>query len=651
MDDQSRSGGSAGKDEESSTDRKVQPSGVTSRRGLLRAGAAAAAAAAGAVAQPAKADFALLQSLPVIAKRGVSKDTVDKKRAINDYHANMRQFGGSLSCHGKNLLHQRPRHVPWNFDVLIIGSGYGASICAARLSMAKRSGVRLGILERGREWIPGTFGDTLGTLTAESRFHLFGKKKNTVDNPVGLVNMMRNDEVNVLSGSGLGGSSLINANVAIRPDRDCFMQPQWPTALHDRRVLDPYYDRAAWELGAAAEPPDMSPKARAQRLAANNLAHTGLNCQQANITVTRVPPGHEGPIINRQGMRQRGCTGCGDCCSGCNVGAKNTLAMNYLPLAKRFGAEMYTHTEVVRVEKTNGYYRVHFKTHSKNRSGEYVATHGSVTSRVVIVSAGSVGSSEIMLRSRGHGMQLSSRIGFQWTMNGDALGFIRNSKYLINSAGQGAYPTGRQVPSGPTIQTNMTYTNRPRLHDRVLIQDGSISRAYANILGLLMQDMDMDRTMIMLGMGHDGAGGRLTLREDGLGKISWKGIKDSAYRAKIRGEFAKVAKGHGGTYKYLKIFGDNFITVHPLGGCAMSDDPAYGVVDHRGRVFDGSGGGSQGFYSPVPRVHEGLFVADGSILPTAIAVNPLLTISALSERIAEHITFDPQYQDLFQAAA
>ena len=325
---------------------------TASRRGALKAGAlkAGALAVAALKAKKAKADFAPVRSLPVIVSRAISKDSDIKNAAIADYKANMRQFGGSLSRHGSALLNQPQRQgVPWNFDVLIIGSGYGASICAARLAMAKQPHTRIAVVERGREWVPGTFGDTLKDLTDEARFKLLGPKKGTVQNPVGLMNLMRNDEVNVLAGNGLGGSSLINANVAIRPDHECFQQSRWPVALRDRRVLDPYYDRAGWELGVAPELADLSPKSRAQRLAANNLKSCGVHFERASLTVTR--NGHNGATLNRQGMRQRGCIGCGDCCSGCNVGAKNTLATNYLPLAKRFGAELFTHTEVMRVEK------------------------------------------------------------------------------------------------------------------------------------------------------------------------------------------------------------------------------------------------------------------------------------------------------------
>ena len=624
----------------------------SSRRDVLKAAAAGAVAVS---ASKTQADFTPLRSLPVVVKRTTSPQSGFKQRAIADYVANMRPFGGALAQHGRQLLRTPSRaDSPCDFDVVIIGSGYGASICAARLAMAKRAGVRLAVLERGREWIPGTFGDTFRHTSRESRFRLLGPKKGQIDNPVGLVNVMQNDEVNVLSGSGLGGSSLINANVAIRPELECFEQSKWPHALRNRAVLDPYYDLASLELGVQPESIDASPKAKSQRQAAEKLAACGAQFEPASLTITRGD--HREAIINRQGLRQRACIDCGDCNSGCNVGAKNTLAMNYLPMARRHGAELYTHTEVVRVEKIDDHYRVHFKNFLPARNGKYKEVCGSITSRIVILGAGSVGSSEILLRSRGYGMELSDRVGDQWTMNGDALGFVRKSRYLTNSAGLGAYARSGH-PVGPTIQTNLTYGNR-ELDRQVLIQDGTVTRAYATILGALMVDLDFDSTLIMLGMGHDGAGGKVVLGENGLGSIKWPGIKDSPYRKLIRNEFAKVAKAHGGEYKYLRLFGDNFITVHPLGGCAMADDPLDGVVDDRGRVFDGRFGGMVEA-SGAPRllgvqsgaaVHQGLYVADGSVIPTSIGCNPLLTISALAERIADGIVSDPRYTAFFDAA-
>ncbi len=627
-----------------------------SRRQWLQATASAVISAATVTGSTTRADFAPVRSLPVIANRTRSNPSEFKHRAIADYVENMRGFGGSLARHGCELVDRSQRdNSHWDFDIVIIGSGYGASICAARLSIAKRPQTRLAVLERGCEWIPGTFGDTLHQITRESRYKLLGPRKNSIDNPVGLFNTMQNDEVTVLSGSGLGGSSLINANVAIRPDRDCFSQSCWPEALRDRSMLDPYFHRAACELGVTSEQPDASPKSHAQRRAAEHLVPCGASFENADLTITR---GHtsDGAILNRQGMRQRGCISCGDCTAGCNVGAKNTLAMNYLPLARQHGAELYTHTEVIRIEKLDMGYRVHFKNYQLDRNGEYQARCGTITTRMVIIGAGSIGSNEIMLRSRGCGMDFSDRVGYQWTTNGDALGFVRQSKYLTNTAAVGAY-AGDSCDVGPTIQTNLTYPNRPELSQRILIQDGSVSRAYANILGLLMRDMDFDQTLPMLGMGHDGANGRVVLRSDAgdghaLGEVKWPGLVNSPYRALIRREFARVAAAHSGTYKYLKIFGDNLITVHPLGGCAMADDPLCGVVDHLGRVFDGRQGGmidTNNMHTAA--VHPGLYIADGSIIPTSIGCNPLLTISALAERIADGILVDPAHSDLFRSAS
>ncbi len=220
----------------------------------------------------------------------------------------------------EKLLHQAPRTaVPWLFDVVIIGSGYGGSICAARLAAAKRPDVRIAVLERGREWIPGTYGDTLRQNSKESRFKLLGPNRDSIDNPVGLMNVMRNDEVDVLSGNGLGGSSLINANVAIRPDQECFQLGDWPAALSDRTVLEPYFDLAAWELGVQTEATDASPKAKAQRQAAEALVACGARLESAALAITRGKGcSVDDAIVNRQGLIQRACIDCGDCNTGCN---------------------------------------------------------------------------------------------------------------------------------------------------------------------------------------------------------------------------------------------------------------------------------------------------------------------------------------------
>ncbi|MDX1925679.1 MAG: GMC family oxidoreductase N-terminal domain-containing protein [Pirellulaceae bacterium] len=613
---------------------------VTRRAAIQMSAVAIAAATSGTV----RADRTQ-STLGEMLSRRKSGDSEYKATAIGDYHANVAEFGGQVAAPSRRLLVPLARHVPWQFDILIIGSGYGASVSAARLASALRPGARLGVLERGREWIPGTFPDRLKDVTSASRLELLGPKKGEIRDPTGLFDVRQFEEITILAGSGLGGSSLINASVAYRPDREVFQQPMWPQLLRDRVYLDPYFELAIAELGANVEPLDYSSKMLAQRVAAERLAYRGARFDPAAITVARSMQGNALPIINRQSIRQRNCIDCGDCLSGCNVGAKNTLAMNYIPMARRAGAEFFTQTEVHRIEKLDVGYRVHFTVSWRKDDGTFERCPGSTTTRVLILGAGSLGSTELLLRSQSECLQLSQRLGFGWTGNGDALGFITKSECPTSGAGRSAYEAACP-PVGPTIQSNLTYPQRP-LPGRVLIQEGAAARAYANAIGTLMLDPTMENTQILLGMGHDGANGRITLNERGFGQVSWPELLNSEYRKLIRFEFEQIATALGGKYRYLRIFGDKMISVHPLGGCGMSDDPLYGVVNHKGQVFDGRGRGDLDYQTGAPRVHSGLYVVDGAILPTSIACNPFLTISALAERASDLMLDEPEFADLF----
>lgn len=615
------------------------------RRQMLGLGAAASA---GLVlgGEEAKADLSL-SSLPDTLERRKPLATAFKENARADYHRSFQATGGRLASPPHQLFRMPLEGKPWQFDVLVVGSGYGAAVTAARLSEKLLPGNKVAILERGREWVPGTFPDVLNDVTDNSRLKIFGRNKRDMNNPTGLFNVLQCDEISVLSGSGLGGSSLINASVAIRPDYEVFLQTQWPIELRDMDFLSEYYALAEYELGIRHEPIDWTCKMKAQRLAAEKLCDYGCHFEAAALAITRSFQGPALPVLNRQGVIQRDCIDCGDCLTGCNVGAKNTLAMNYLPIARRHGTYMFTQVEVRHVEKCCGYWKVHFIYYERDSEGNHREIPGCCTARIVVLSAGSIGSSEILMRSTHETLEFSRQLGCNWTGNGDALGFVRMGDAPTNIAGFSAQdPQGRRI--GPTIQTNISYPNRPNLHDRVLVQEGVAARSYANALSLLMRDFDLDQTQVLLGMGHDRQEGKLILEDNGNAYVSWPGLLDSDYRRRIREEFSRIAHGHGGKYKYLKVFGDRMISVHPLGGCGMSDDPRSGVTNHKGQVYDTQYGGDIDPNTEDFRVHEGLYVSDGAIFPTAIACNPLLTISALAERAAQLITLEPKYSDMFR---
>ena len=194
-------------------------------------------------------------------------------------------------------------------------------------------------------------------------------------------------------------------------------------------MLDPYYDRAAGNWGCLGrEPCDNSPKSRDS----DWLPPTGrLRCSiprsprwRSRVRWTAVTD----ESINRQGIRQRGCTGCGDCTSGCNVGAKNAAGDELLATgtSERRG-DVHAHRSGSSSKRRTDTIACTSRTSFRSATEETKTVCGSVTSRIVILGAGSIGSNEIMLRSRGCGMELSDRVGFQWTMNGDALGFMHRA--------------------------------------------------------------------------------------------------------------------------------------------------------------------------------------------------------------------------------
>ncbi|MGZ4396714.1 MAG: GMC family oxidoreductase N-terminal domain-containing protein, partial [Gaiellaceae bacterium] len=215
-----------------------------------------------------------------------------------------------------------------HYTVVVIGSGYGGAIAASRLA---RAGQDVCLLERGREFMPGEFPDTQLELTAQTQ----------ADSPVGhvgsrtaLVDIRANKDMNVLIGCGLGGTSLINANVSLEAEPAVFDDPVWPQALRDDLggLVAEGLDRAR----AMLEPvpyPESSPKLHKLEALERSAEAMGAPFYRPPINVTFKDR------VNAAGIEQPACTLCGDCVSGCNVGAKNTTQMNYLPDAKRHGAE------------------------------------------------------------------------------------------------------------------------------------------------------------------------------------------------------------------------------------------------------------------------------------------------------------------------
>jgi cholesterol oxidase len=620
------------------------------RRTLLKSAATVAVGAAAAKSANAEAGKPV-KNLVQIGKRTTTSDSAVKQQAAIDYERSLAHHGGRLANPIKDLFltaQKSKQEVP--FAVTVIGSGYGASITAAKLSQYLRDDQRICMLERGKEWVPGSFPDTFANVSGSSRANIAGPTRGQVTQPLGLFNIMFNDEVNVLNGSGLGGGSLINASIALKPQADVFFQNKWPEALRNIETLNPYYDSVAHALSLTRTPRDQTPKVRIRREVGQRISGNPSFTDRSPVSVMYDYRHLDQNMRNRQGMIQRPCTLCGDCINGCNVGAKNTLAMNYLPVAKHNGTEMYTQVEVKSINKMDGYYRINME--YVDDSNNKVTRHKvSINSKIVVVGAGSPASASILLESQSPNFEFSPFLGRGWSCNGDAIGFAIKMAPGTNIGGHGAYPTDKP-PVGPTVQSSVFLNQHSELKKRLLIQDAAIPRGVTNLFTALLRDPSLDKSMVMLGMGHDSAEGRL-VKKAGRWQIKWEGLKGSEYRKMVFAEFEKFAAAHGGEYKRLKAFGDNLVTVHPLGGCGMSDDPIYGTTNHLGEVYDGNGGGfvsnNSACGSGAAAVHQGLYVADGSVMSTALGVNPYMTIGAISERTASHIVANPAYAGLFSA--
>lgn len=565
------------------------------------------------------------------------------------------------------------------YDTVVVGSGYGGAIAAARLA---EQGQRVCLLERGRELHPGEYPSRLWEALTKFQIRIRGFR---IGSRSALFDFRFGSGVSALVGAGLGGTSLINANVCVEPDEHVW-DSSWPAELlADRAAVAAGMSAARVVLGAKPLPKGLHsrlPKVEALRVEAEAL---GRKLEYPDLAVNFTA------AQNYAGLWQGECRLCGDCCSGCNFGAKNTTLMNYLPMARRDGATIFTEIEVDSVERVenaqgNVEWLVHF---DRVRWGQSVfcAPKRFVRAKRVVLAAGALGSTAILMRSeRRRGLRLSPRLGERFSGNGDVLSFAYNGTYAVNGVGLGERHPDDQPPVGPTIagmirhQVEVRETDGTTATRSMLIEEGSGPGAIGRPLAALLlvrswlslitaprpQRMDRARwrrllnlpfdayrgavhhTQTHLVMTEDAAAGKLSLNRRGHLRIDYAAAPDEAVFDAVDGALHRASESIGATHiaspltdfrpwlllrrawHWLRETAiahrrprSDLVTVHPLGGCAMAADASKGVVDHRHRVFDGVDEKS---------TYESLFVMDGAVVPRSLGANPLLTISGLAER-------------------
>jgi choline dehydrogenase-like flavoprotein len=575
-----------------------------------------------------------------------------------------------------------------DFDAVVVGSGYGGAVAACRLAEA---GYSVCVLERGEEYVPGEFPNDLSNLPNHIRFERADRAA-VMGSRSGLFDLRVHGKITTLVGNALGGGSQINANVALRADSELFKHQCWPEELRDAYdPLDSYCTRVETMLDAR---PYLEPCTKADQLA-RLAGPLGAYVRKHHWRDADVEPQvrfYRPPLAvtcrddqaSSGGVRQKKCTGCGDCVTGCNVGAKNTLTMNYLPLATRHGAKLYTGVTVLGIDPRTPDRAIAYFTYT-DYDLERVLPAGirdlpgcenvfAVTAKFVILAAGTLGSTEILLRSRELELLTASpRLGTGFSTNGDGLHFGFDQNEEVNAVGWGAdrerYALGK--PPGPSIVSVLDVRGGQPARDGVLLEDGIVPGAlvhatheFLTTVGTLAQldawrfkrsgrgedalalnDDALRRTQVYLGIGHDDASGIMRLKHRRV-FVSWDGTlgqpclqRQEAYlgvaarrstlhaTCLVNPTLQPVPPALRSVLSGPPVEG-TAIVAHPLGGCPMGEDFERGVVDHMGALYNGA----------TPRsTYRTLYVWDGSILPCSLGVNPFLTIAALAERAAEKL--------------
>jgi cholesterol oxidase len=497
-----------------------------------------------------------------------------------------------------------------DYDVVIVGSGFGGSVSALRLT---EKGYRVGVLEAGRRFTP----DDLPKSSWDLRNFLWAPR-------LGLRGIQRITllkDIVVLSAAGVGGGSLVYANTLYRPPATFFDDPHWSGITDWAGELAPHYDQASRMLGVT-EQPTMTPSDVVIKQVADEMG-VGGTFRRTPVGVYFGEPGKTvpDPYFGGAGPDRTGCVECGNCMIGCTVGAKNRLDVNYLYLAERAGATVHPETEVTEVRPDGAGWVV------TTRTGRFTADQ-------VILAAGALGTQRLLHAMRDTGVlpAVSARLGSLTRTNSEALLGAQAASVPAQPYSKGVAITSSFHPDGQThiepvrygpgsnamgllatllvdgggrLPRPVKFLGQALRHPYVLVRSLSVRRwSERTIIALVMQTLDNSLTV------RRTRRGRLTTGP-GHGEPNPTWIPQG--HEAVRRIAEKIGGFPGGTV------GDIFdipMTAHILGGATIGDSADTGVVDAYHRVYG----------------YAGLHVVDGSAVPANLGVNPSLTITAMAER-------------------
>jgi cholesterol oxidase len=518
--------------------------------------------------------------------------------------------------------------MPTHYDVLVIGSGFGGSVTALRLT---EKGYRVGVLEAGARFDDKDFAAT----SFDTRKFLFMPQ-------AGCYGIQRIDMVKdcvILAGAGVGGGSLVYANTLYEPLDAFYRDKSWAHITDWKAELAPYYDQAKRMLGVV-EYPRRTPSDDVMEKVAVDMG-VGDTFHPTPVGVFFGGPGEEGgerhadPFFGGAGPDRNACLNCGECMTGCRHNAKNTLVKNYLHLAERAGAVVHPMTTVTRVRpREGGGYEISARWTKAKVSRRSVTR--TFTADQVVFAAAAVGTQKLLhrMKAEGHLPELSDRLGVLTRTNSESiLGAIapdRSTDFTEGVAITSSWHPDEHTHIEPVrygkgsnlmalMQTVLTDGGGPRPRWQTWLKEmwaqrASIRELYdlrhwseRTVIALVMQTLDNSITTRPVKRF-----GRWTVTSEqghGTPNPTWIPVANEAVR-RIADELGGTAGGS---------LGEPFnkpLTAHYIGGCTIGDSAATGVVDPYQRVYN----------------YPGLHIADGSAISANLGVNPSLTITAQAER-------------------
>ncbi|XP_034693453.1 uncharacterized protein LOC117920178 isoform X1 [Vitis riparia] len=523
------------------------------------------------------------------------------------------------------------------YDAVVVGSGYGGSVAACRMSMA---GIKVCLVEKGRRWEAKDFPTSSLKIMSDVRIEKrslgisFGPKD-------ALFQVYEQDDSLAAVACGLGGGSLVNAGVMIPTPIRARRNSKWPKEWEkDWEICEA---SASAMLSIQSIPVKFPIAKTMEEIAEREIEESFQSPMKLSMNFSR----DEQQLDSIKPKQMGSCLACGNCLSGCPYNAKNSTDKNYIDLAVQAGCTVKTGCQVLSVVKNIDDIGKEGKISRKTRRRWLVFFNETdyVLSDFVILSAGVFGTTEILFQSQMRGLKLSERLGSGFSCNGNNVACLAGSPAVLGAYGLDSKQFSKipfQERPGPSISSSYTSSLG------FTIQGAVLPKAFPHLLfkgittygwptrywflhGVIekikhMLGLKSSQAMVLNAMGYDESDGKIAFEKE-TNKICFSPPHDHLLPRKIKA-FQKLTRKLGGVLFMSRY---RSTSVHLLGGCNASSHPSDGVCNPNGQVFDPK---------LPPSVHPGLYVCDASLIPCSVGVNPCLTIATAAEHVSNHLVQD-----------